>query len=416
MDWESVSEIEAKSIASLSQSPRPLRLSCGVQHYPWGDRDFIPDLLGLANPERKPFAELWIGAHPDLMAYALVGSQPIALDKLFSALPEVLLGPEAVLRYRGQLPFLMKILAAAQPLSIQVHPDRRQAEAGFMQEERLGIPLNHAQRNYRDCNHKPELLCALTDFYALKGFRPEAEIADQLAAIPEWHKLVGHFRELGLRDFYRYLMTLPQVEVDQWLAPLLARLREQGPLPKNCREYWLLKADELYSQGGHHDRGLFSLYLLNFICLRPGQAIFQSAGELHSYLEGVGVEVMANSNNVLRGGLTSKHVDIQALLEIVKFEGKQAKTLLPEQRGQEAFYPAPVEEFVLSRVELPKARVHSTVGPLRLGIVLTGSVVLVWEAGQLSLSRGQSYLIPHGCKCRIQAKTDAVLYQSACLV
>ncbi len=416
MDWESVSEIEAKSIASLSQSPRPLQLSCGVQPYPWGDRDFIPDLLGLANPERKPFAELWIGAHPDLMAYALVDSQPIALDKLFSALPEVLLGPEAMLRYGGQLPFLMKILAAAQPLSIQVHPDKQQAEAGFMREEWLGIPLSQAQRNYRDGNHKPELLCALTDFYALKGFRPEAEIADQLAAIPEWHELVARFHQLGLKDFYHYLMTLPQLAVDQWLAPLLARLRQQGPLPKNCREYWLLKADELYSQDGHHDRGLFSLYLLNFICLRPGQAIFQAAGELHAYLEGVGVEVMANSNNVLRGGLTSKHVDIQALLEIVKFEGKQAKTLLPEQRGQEAVYPAPVEEFVLSRVELPKASVHATVGPLRLGIVLTGSVVLVWESGQLSLSRGQTYLIPHGCKCRIQAQTDAVLYQSACLV
>lgn len=403
------------AIDSLAQRPKPLPLCCGVQYYAWGDCDFIPALLDIANLDRKPFAELWIGAHPDLSAQAVVGHAKVPLDRLLAAIPEVLLGPEAVFRYGGQLPFLMKILAAAQPLSIQVHPDKQQAEAGFLREDRLGIPLSLAQRNYRDCNHKPELLCALTDFYALKGFRPEAEIADQLAAIPEWHGLLASFRRLGLKGFYHYLMTLPQVAVDQQLAPLLARLRQQGSPPKNCREYWLLKADDLYSQGGHHDRGLFSFYLLNFICLRPGEAIFQSAGELHSYLEGVGVEVMANSNNVLRGGLTSKHVDIQALLEIVKFDGRRTDVLFPQRLGSEAVYPVPVEEFVLSRVELPRAGVYSVVGPLRLGIVLTGKVCLAWEGGQLHLSRGQSYLIPHGCNCRFRAETEAVLYQSACL-
>ncbi|GAB6066880.1 mannose-6-phosphate isomerase, class I [Methylothermus subterraneus] len=397
------------AIAALARQPRPLPLCCGVQHYAWGDRAFIPNLLGLANLEGKPFAELWIGAHSDLMAQAVVGEDKVPLDRLLEAIPKVLLGPE-----REQLPFLMKILAAAQPLSIQVHPDKRQAEAGFRREEQLGIPVNAAHRNYRDPNHKPELLCALSDFYALKGFRPEAEVAAQLAAIPEWRGLFTRFGELGLKAFYRYLMTLPQAEVDRLLAPHLARLRRQGPFPKDRREYWLLKADALYSQGKHHDRGLFSLYLLNFLHLRPGEAIFQSAGELHSYLEGVGVEVMANSNNVLRGGLTPKHVDIEALLEIVKFEGGPAQVLLPERQGEEAVYPAPVEEFVLSRVELPQAQVYASSGGLRLGIVLDGAVRLTWETGKLLLGRGQSYLIPHGLACRIQAEADAVLYQSAC--
>lgn len=403
------------AIDALTRRPRPVPLCCGVQHYAWGDCDFIPDLLGMANPDRKPFAELWIGAHPDLSAQAVIGHTRVPLDKLFSAIPEVLLGPETSRRYGGQLPFLMKILAAAQPLSIQVHPDKPQAEAGFMREDRLGMPLSSAQRNYRDGNHKPELLCALTDFYALKGFRPEAEIADQLAAIPEWHQLQARFHALGLKDFYHELMTLPQVEVDQLLTLLLARLRQQGSFPKHCREYWLLKADELYSQAGQHDRGLFSLYLLNFICLRPGEAIFQSAGELHAYLEGVGVEVMANSNNVLRGGLTAKHVDVQALLEIVRFKGEQAEAMLPKRQGFETVYPAPVEEFVLSRVDLPHAEVYCTAGPLRLGIVLTGTICLDWEAGQMYLSQGQSYMIPHGCRCHFRAETDAVFYQSACL-
>lgn len=388
--------------------PRPLLLKCGVQHYAWGDFEFIPKLLGLANPDRKPFAELWIGAHPELPAQALVGSDAIPLDRLLKEIPEALLGQV------GELPFLMKVLAAAQPLSIQVHPDRRQAEEGFTREERLGIPLQAAWRNYRDLNHKPELLCALTDFYALKGFRPEAEIAAQLAAIPEWHELAACFCERGLRNFYGYLMTLPQKEVDRLLTPLLARLKQQGGFSKDTREYWLLRADALYSQNGHHDRGLFSCYLLNFVHLRPGEAIFQSAGELHAYLEGVGIEVMANSNNVLRGGLTPKHVDIEALLEVVKFEGGQAQRLLPKQRGVEAVYPALVEEFVLTRVELPRAAIYSTAGPLRLGIVLTGTVWLIWQDGQLPLSQGQCYLIPHGCHCHVRAEADAVLYQSAC--
>jgi mannose-6-phosphate isomerase len=394
-------------LKNLTLQPRPLLLCCGVQHYPWGDRDFIPKLLGFANPEAKPYAELWIGAHPDLPAEGILASDRIRLDLLFAAAPEAWLGPQA-----GQLPFLMKILAAAQPLSIQVHPDRQQAELGFRREEQMGIPLAAPWRNYRDLNHKPELLCALTDFYALKGFRPEREIAESLAQIPEWSELGQRFCQMGLKAFYRYLMTLPQSEVNRLLAPYLTRLRKQGPFSKECREYWLLKADELHAKAFQHDRGLFSIYLLNFLRLRPGEAIFQAAGELHAYLEGAGVEVMANSNNVLRGGLTSKHVDVQGLLEIVKFQGGQAQVLLPEQRGREAVYPAPVEEFILSRVDLPKAAVYFSSGGVRLGIVLAGKVLLSWEGGQLRLDKGQAYLIPYGLKCRLQAETAAVLYQS----
>ncbi|MFN3919469.1 MAG: mannose-6-phosphate isomerase, class I [Methylohalobius sp.] len=402
------------AIESLRREPRPLLLDCGVQHYAWGDLDFIPKLLGLANPDRKPFAELWIGAHSDLMAHALIASAKVALDRLLAAIPEALLGPKAARKYQGKLPFLMKILAAAQPLSIQVHPNKQQAEAGFARENRRGIPLSSPKRSYRDLNHKPELLCALTDFYALKGFRPEAEIADQLASIPEWRDLLGLFCKKGLTDLYRYWMTLPQSEVDLRLGPLLARLRQQGPFPKDSREYWLLRADALYSPPGHCDRGLFSIYLLNFLHLRPGEAIVQEAGELHAYLEGVGVEVMANSNNVLRGGLTPKHVDIEALLEVVKFEGRPGQVLLPEQQGPEAVYRAPIEEFSLSRIELQRAETCSSLGPLRLGIVLSGKAQLIWKTEKLPLSQGQCYLIPYGCACSIEAETEAVLYQASC--
>ncbi len=414
MVTESKKEPIQQAIASFVDRPRPLPLFCGVQHYAWGDSEYIPNLLGIANPEGKPFAELWIGAHPDLPAQAVIGGIKVPLDRLLAAAPELLLGRRLTEKYRGQLPFLMKILAAARPLSIQVHPDRQQAETGYERENRLGIPLDSPQRNYRDRNHKPELLCALTPFYALKGFRPEAEIEDELARIPEWYGLLGQFRQQGLKRFYQRLMTLPQSQIDALMEPVLRRLRTQGPWQKGRREFWLLWADELYSQQGHHDRGLFSILLLNFICLQPGEAIFQSAGELHAYLQGVGVEIMANSNNVLRGGLTPKHVDVEALLEIVRFHGGPAEILPPVRQGAESVYEVPVEEFRLSRIQLePGGRFDST-GSLRLGIVLQGRMSIGWDGGRIRLHRGQSYLIPDGFACRLEAEEALEVYQGAC--
>ncbi len=403
-----------QAIAVFVRRPRPLPLFCGVQHYAWGDSEYIPRLLGVANPEARPFAELWIGAHPDLPARAVIDRIQVPLDRLLAAAPERLLGRELAEKYGGQLPFLMKILAAARPLSIQVHPDRRQAVLGYEREDRLGIPLDSPRRNYRDRNHKPELLCALTPFYALKGFRPESEIEQALVEIPEWRRLSEAFRAQGLKRFYRWLMTLPQAEVDALLEPLLRRLRSQGPWEKSRREFWLLWADELYSRQGHHDRGLFSLYLLNFLRLQPGEALFQAAGELHAYLQGVGVEIMANSNNVLRGGLTPKHVDVEALLEIVRFQGGPARVLLPVAHGPEAVYEAPVEEFRLGRIRLEAGGRFDSSGPLRLGIVLEGRTSLRWNGGAIPLHRGQSYLIPHDFACRFEAQESLTLYQGSC--
>ncbi|BCX80711.1 mannose-6-phosphate isomerase [Methylomarinovum caldicuralii] len=402
-----------RAIAAFCRDPAPLPLFCGVQHYAWGDPDYIPRLLGIPNPERKPFAELWIGAHPDLPAQAVIDGVKVPLDRLLAAAPTQLLG-ELADKYHGQLPFLLKILAAARPLSIQVHPNKRQAEAGYAREEAQGIPLDSPRRNYRDRNHKPELLSALTPFYALKGFRPEAEIEAELARIPEWAGLLRQLRECGLKRFYEALMTLPQAEVDALLGPVLQRLRGEGPWSKEQREFWFLWADELYSQAGRHDRGLFSIFLLNFLRLRPGEAIFQAAGELHAYLQGVGVEVMANSNNVLRGGLTPKHVDVPALLEIVRFEGRPAEILRPVSHGVEAVYEAPVDEFRLSRIELAGGDVFDASGALRLGIVLEGRCRIAWRRGQIPLRRGQSYLIPHGVSCRFEAVEPVTIYQGAC--
>ncbi len=407
----------ASAIQSFLRQPRITPLHCKVQHYDWGDFDFIPRLLGIENSEQKPFAELWIGAHPDLPADALIDGNPIPLNQLLAQQPGRLLGSAVAEKFSGELPFLMKILTARQPLSIQVHPDKQQARTGYEQENRLGMPLDSPRRNYRDVNHKPELLCALTPFYVLRGFRPLDEITKLLESIPEWKGLRNEFHptEKGLKSFYYRLMTMPQEDVNKYLSPLVERLRQQGTYPKSKLEYWLLKADELYSSPANKDRGLFSFYLLNFFCLQPGEAIFLPSGVLHTYLGGAGVEIMANSNNVIRGGLTKKHVDVQALLAIVKFISEQPQKLLPVTENGHESYPVSVEEFVLRRLQLASGETFVVEKfPFHVAIVLQGNLEITGNTGALTFHRGDSYLAPHGQSYRIQAHTDVDIFLGCC--
>ncbi|HEC17791.1 MAG TPA: mannose-6-phosphate isomerase, class I [Gammaproteobacteria bacterium] len=405
------------AIQSYLLQPCIVPLHCKVQHYDWGDYEFIPRLLGIKNTSHKPYAELWIGAHPDLPADAVIDGIKVPLNRLLARQPENLLGPSIAKQFSGELPFLMKILAARQPLSIQVHPDKKQAQIGFEQENRLGIPLDSPRRNYRDLSHKPELLCALTPFYVLRGFRPLEEITKVLESIPEWKGLREAFQptEEGLKSFYSHLMTMPQEEVNEYLSPLINRLRQQGEFPKSRLEYWLLKADELYSSAGRKDRGLFSFYLLNYFCLQPGEAIFLPSGVLHTYLGGVGVEIMANSNNVVRGGLTKKHVDVPALLEIVKFTAEAPEKMLPVTRSGLDSYPVPVEEFVLRRLPLPAGGTFEMeTSFFHLAIVLQGSLELTTETKTLTFHRGQSFLAPYGKSYRVHAQTDVEIFIGSC--
>lgn len=413
---------QVNDLASVARlylnKPWIVELQGKVQHYDWGDFDFIPGLLGLENPRREPFAELWLGAHPDLPAAALVENVAVPLDLLLRHAPKPLLGPATAAKYDGDLPFLFKILAARQPLSIQVHPNKDQAIAGFERENRLGIPLSSPQRNFRDRNHKPELFCALTPFYALKGFRPLEEIDQILKSIPEWRDLRSYFHatDAGLRSFYSHLMTMPQTAVNGYLQPMLERLAKEAPFPRTSREYWLLESDALYSKENHKDRGLFSLFLLNFLCLQPGQAIYQRAGELHSYLSGAGIEVMANSNNVVRGGLTKKHVDVAALLEIVEFRPGKPEIFRGEQL-QAPFedYLAPADEFILRKLHMTSGQVWEIRDqPLHLAIVIDGQITVECDSSSRTLPKGKTYLAPYHCCYRVRADSDSLIYFGGC--
>jgi mannose-6-phosphate isomerase class I len=402
--------------------PGVVRLECGVQHYAWGDTRFIPALLGIDNPDNKPFAELWMGAHPDLPSRVRLRNTLVPLNELIESAPEEILGFAVAGRFEGRLPFLLKVLSAAKPLSIQVHPSKDRAEEGFARENAAGVPFSADERNYKDENHKPELLAALTDFYGLRGFRPVEEIAHMLDAVPEFHSLAEDFDadNAGLKRLYESFMNLPQAVVDSVLDPLVRRLIQEKPFTCEDREYWLLRADDEFSIDGHRDRGLFSFYLLNLIHLRPGEAMFLPAGVLHAYLEGSGMEIMANSNNVLRGGLTPKHVDIPELLNNVVFEGRAADTLggVSTSSDREWVYPTSAQEFELRRIEIAAGRPYSCGSDHSVEIlVLVDSLevkVTTIEADTqiLELSKGDACLIPYGVAYTMRADQPATFYRA----
>jgi mannose-6-phosphate isomerase class I len=402
-----------------------LRLRCRVQHYPWGDTDFIPALLGTDNPEREPHAELWMGAHPDLPAEADADGKWVPLDELIAASPDEILGPTVAREFEGRLPYLFKVLSAKAPLSIQAHPSEDAAREGFARENAAGVPLTAWDRNYRDDNHKPELIAAITDFYGLRGFRPLTEIARVLREVPEFRELMPGFEPEPecLRSLYERFMSLPQAEVDSILDPLVRRLREaeaRVPFTRDQPEYWLLKADREHSKDGHRERGLLSVYLLNLVHLQPGEAMYLPAGVLHAYLEGSGVEIMANSNNVLRGGLTPKHVDVPELLAILKFEGGPAEILRPAimPNGGEWRYETPAREFELRRVEIDNRQPHRNSADHSAEIVILvvaqQDARVTAESGSrsLQLRRGDVFLAPFGNPYTVKAGNPATLYKA----
>jgi mannose-6-phosphate isomerase class I len=407
-------EDQTAGILAWAARPRPLPLHCGVQHYAWGDPGFIPDLLGLPNTDATPHAELWIGAHPDLPAAVdLDPDHRLPLDRLIASAPEAVLGDAAKATFGAELPFLLKVLAAARPLSIQVHPNRSEARQGFAHEEGLGIPVDDPRRNYRDRNHKPELLVALTDFHALRGFRPLPEIAAELAHYPALAGLTADLdgTAAGLRQLYADFMRLPQPDVNALLAPVLAQSRRRAddrsdPGRTRCR--LMLHADRLFSAGGHHDRGLLSFLLLNLLHLRPGQAMFLPAGELHSYLAGVGLELMANSNNVLRGGLTNKHIDVDALLEVLHVDPHAPEIIDPKPctgDHERTRYETPAAEFALERLRLPAGARHALrPGAVTLGLVLRGAATITGGGATLRLGPGGCLLLPADVELDIRAE------------
>ncbi len=389
-----------------------------IQHYAWGGYRFIPSLLGRSDSSSTPCAELWLGAHPKSPSIARLSNKDVPLDHLLSTAPETWLGPRVSRTFDSRLPYLMKILDAKDMLSIQVHPSKPQAEAGFSREEAQHIPLDAPTRNYKDNNHKPEVHVALTEFWMLHGFRPLDEIEHILSNTPEFRDLYSEFQTGGLPRLYRFVMEMPQNDVDAILIPLLSRLREvpETKRDKHTPDFWALRADDTFPvAGGGHDRGIFSIFFLNLVHLQPGQGTFQDAGVLHAYLEGTNVELMANSDNVLRGGLTPKHVDVEELLKTVDFTTAKPSILEPSARSKSKdLYSTPATDFELSRITLNAGDVYKSDtdhGPDTM-IVLQGEVKIQCCRDTLTFGRGDAGFAGANCPYTVSTSEGAILFKA----
>ena len=368
--------------------------------YPWGSHSAIPELLGKPSPSEKPQAELWMGTHARAPSMVLLDSGSIPLPYLIEEKPSEMLGREAAERFDGKLPFLFKILAAAKPLSIQAHPNLQQAQEGYAGEQARGIAVDAADRNYRDQNHKPEIICALSpSFWSLKGFRPMNEIISIWSSLEctelqaEIQYLQQEKNSTGLRAFFETLIRLRGKKKEAVLSSVLSRVEKLGDYREEKK--WLSLLQEYYPG----DSGILSILLLNLVELHPGEALYTEAGELHAYLEGTGIELMANSDNVLRGGLTLKHIDIPELMRIVRFTPAGLSKLKPDLNSRdERVYKTPFNEFELSYLEVRDNNPYWSLKKrsIEIWINLTGNARIRAKGKTLHVRKGDSFLVPAG--------------------
>lgn len=378
------------------------------QHYGWGSRHALPAFLGRP-ADGRPWAEIWYGAHP--LGPARIppeaGSrQGATLEAVITAEPRRMLGPMVARTFDQKLPFLLKVIAPERPLSLQVHPTREHAAESFAAENAAGLPLDATERNYRDANHKPEMVVALERFEALCGFRTPRRAAAILAGLgteltDRLHSLlVEHPHAHGMRAAFRTLVApslRPSREVVHEVAAACADRYAAGasPSPRIDRTVALLNA--------HHpgDPGVVAAMLLNPVTLHPGEAMYVPAGAIHAYLSGLAVEVMASSDNVLRAGLTPKKVDVDETLQCVSVVAAPPLRVAPERLTPTTVaYYAPVDDFELSMttIEDPEgifqARHQVPGSGPRVLLGIEGEVLVESGTGRSTLGAGRALFVP----------------------
>ncbi|MPV38067.1 mannose-6-phosphate isomerase, class I [Georgenia subflava] len=371
------------------------RLTGAARDYAWGSKTAIPSLLGVRS-DGGPVAEMWFGAHPGGPARTDVGTD---LRSLLAQDPEAALGADVVSRFGPELPYLLKVIAPARPLSLQVHPSLERARERFAAEEAAGIARDAPERSYRDANHKPELVFALTTFEAVCGFRAPRRAAELFADLKvplarELHDLLRHEPSAaGMRRAFTALLegrSRPSAEAVQQFADACARRLENGS-PSPRADGTVVMLAEAYPG----DPGVVASMLLNPVTLQPGEALFVPAGGVHAYLSGLGVEVMASSDNVLRAGLTAKHVDVEEMLECVDYVAAPPIRPAPEVfHGSTRVYYAPVDDFELSVTDVADGGEHPLPGRgPRILLCLAGQVSARSDLGALTLDRGQAAFV-----------------------
>lgn len=386
-----------------------------IMHYDWGTRDgkaFIPRFLGQTAEPGKPYAELWIGAHPKSPSLALTSSGWQPLDRIIASDPARMLGAASVRRFGPGLPFLLKILSAGQALSIQTHPGKADAE-------RL-----HAidPAHYPDDNHKPEIAIALDRLEALAGFRPAQEIAEWMTRLPELRSFAGSavieqlIRHPGNETVFElYSLLMKQSgdfgKLDLLIQALVNRFRAlPDPAPEQVQ---FLRQHALYGT----DIGLLSFFFFNLLALQPGEAIFTGAGIPHAYLEGTIIECMANSDNVVRAGLTPKFKDVDTLLDILITDCNPFPVTNGTPTGPDRVYRPPVPEFEIIRCHDSSGatRVVESEDLARILLVLSGELTAEADGQSVTLKQGESCFIPAATgtyTLRTRLKTDWIVTQA----
>lgn len=361
-----------------------------IQNYAWGSVNSMHTLFDIANPQQLPQAELWMGAHPNGCSKIMIEAQQIALSDFINADPNAILGNAASFT---EMPFLFKVLAAEKALSVQVHPNKNQAETGFAKEELSGMARDVVNRNYRDANHKPELVFALTQYQAMNGFRDLSAIYDDFVTLqsPALQDALSEFKlnlsAAGLSLFFSSVLNLQQ-QKQQAIEQLLEYCAQQ-----NSTRYQLItELSEQYPD----DIGLFSPLFLHIVTLQPGEAMFLNAGTPHAYIQGTALEIMANSDNVLRAGLTPKYIDVEELIDKTQFTSINAGQLLltPTVLPNSKHFPVPVADFSFSVYQ--QLQTHEiAVNSAEILFAIDAPVSVEHSSGdKIEFNKGESIFIP----------------------
>lgn len=403
---------------TVKEQPKLMLLKGAIQNYAWGGEKYIPNLLNKEVTDVK-CAEYWLGAHSSAPSLVSTKEEEKPLDIYINNNLLDSLGSETLNKF-GRLPFLFKVLDVKEMLSIQVHPTKKEAEKGFKLENELGISLKAPHRNYKDDNHKPEVMVALSEFWLLHGFLTESKLMNVLNEVKEFRSLIPVFKNEGYLGLYKKVMNLSDEENNNFLNPLIKRILPlylEGKLEKNSPDYWAAKAVATSTDNDVYDKGIFSIYFFNLVKINKGGAIFQDAGIPHAYLEGQNIELMANSDNVLRGGLTKKHIDVDELLKHVSFKETIPNILDGnlQKDGLERVFATTAKDFELSEIEMLVSSIYksNTKSPEIL-LVLDGDVRIKENNSEtlLEITKGASVFLKANCNYSIESVTKATIYKA----
>ena len=384
------------------------KLVGALRHYIWGGRHYIPQLLNIPAEENQHYAEYWLGAHASAPSVLETEGKTQPLND-FVCQNSTALGAQSMALFGHALPYLLKILDVAKPLSIQLHPTKRQAEIGFATENAKGIDLNDPKRIYKDDNHKPEMMIALSDFWLLHGFKCKDKILAAFECRPSLAPLAEKLRKQDLHDFYAEIMQADQASLAQWLVPLIEQnyaAYTADKLDLTNPDYWLLYTmDAMEISPQKLDAGLICFYLFNIVHCKIGEGIYQEAGIPHAYLRGQNIELMACSDNVIRGGLTPKYVDIPELLKIVDCREVEPQIIPVAPQASRVFtYSTPAKDFALQNIRYECGETHHlTTQSAAILMVMKGQLKLdCAESTALNLEQGEAAFITAGSSYHVE--------------